>query len=157
MARGKRFKAPKVSTVIGQGTTITGDVAFGGGLHLDGTIKGKVTGEADSRSTLTVSEQGRVEGDVRVENLILNGIVIGDVYASERTELATNARVSGTVYYRLLEMAMGAEVNGQLVHSEEEEPRKIGYDGEKSSEGGQEQEPQPGHIAMVGRDPDPTP
>lgn len=119
MARGRRFKAPKVSTVIGQGTVITGDVAFAGGLHLDGSIKGKVTGEADSRSTLTVSEQGAVEGDVWVENLILNGAVIGDVHASERVELATNARVSGTVYYRLLEMAMGAEVNGQLVHTEE--------------------------------------
>lgn len=119
MARRRRFKAPKVSTVIGQGTVITGDVAFAGGLHLDGSIKGKVNGEADSRSTLTVSEQGAVEGDVWVENLILNGAVIGDVHASERVELATNARVSGTVYYRLLEMAMGAEVNGQLVHTEE--------------------------------------
>lgn len=123
MARGRRFKAPKVSTVIGQGTTITGDVSFSGGLHLDGTVKGRVTGEAETRSTLTVSEQGAVEGDVRVDNLILNGAVVGDVYARERVELATNARVSGTVYYRLLEMAMGAEVNGQLVHSEDEEAR----------------------------------
>lgn len=131
MARGKRFRAPKVSTVIGQGTTITGDVGFSGGLHLDGMIKGRVTGEHETRSTLTVSEQGAVEGDVRVDNLILNGTVVGDVYANERVELATNARVSGTVYYRLLEMAMGAEVNGQLVHSEEEEPHMLGHDGEQ--------------------------
>jgi cytoskeletal protein CcmA (bactofilin family) len=112
----KRFKAPKVATVIGQGTEISGDVRFSGGLHLDGTICGHVFGDPNSGSTLTVSEQGAVEGDVRVENLILNGSVTGDVYASERVELAPNARVSGTVYYRLLEMAMGAEVNGQLVH-----------------------------------------
>ncbi len=124
MARAKRFKAPKVSTVIGQGTTITGDVGFSGGLHLDGTVKGRVSGEADTQSTLTVSEQGAVEGDVHLDNLILNGRVVGDVYARERVELATNARVTGTVYYRLLEMAMGAEVNGQLVHSEQAEPPK---------------------------------
>ena len=128
MARAKRFKAPKVSTVIGQGTTLTGDVSFSGGLHLDGVIKGRVTGEAETRSTLTVSEQGAVEGDVRVDNLILNGAVVGDVYANERVELATNARVTGTVYYRLLEMAMGAEVNGQLVHSEDEEMRMLEHD-----------------------------
>jgi cytoskeletal protein CcmA (bactofilin family) len=114
----KRFKAPKVATVIGQGTEVNGDVRFAGGLHLDGKIRGNVSGDADSASTLTVSEQGAVEGDVRVENLILNGGVTGDVYASGRVELAPNARVSGTVYYRLLEMAMGAEVNGQLVHTE---------------------------------------
>jgi len=133
MARARRFKAPKVSTVIGQGTVVTGDVGFAGGLHLDGTIKGKVNGEADSRSTLTVSEQGAVEGDVRVDNLILNGAVVGDVYANERVELATNARVTGTVYYRLLEMAMGAEVNGQLVHCEEEPPPVADGDSERPS------------------------
>jgi cytoskeletal protein CcmA (bactofilin family) len=121
MARGRRFKAPKVSTVIGAGTVITGDVEFAGGLHLDGAIRGNVVGTADTRSTLTVSEQGAVEGDVRVENLILNGTVTGDVHADGRTELAPDARVIGTVYYRMLEMAMGAEVNGQLVHTEEQE------------------------------------
>ena len=130
MARGRRFKAPKVSTVIGQGTAINGDVGFSGGLHLDGTIAGKVSGEAETQSTLTVSEQGKVEGDVYVDNLILNGEVVGDVYARERVELATNARVTGTVYYRLLEMAMGAEVNGQLVHKEPDEMPAPGHDSE---------------------------
>jgi len=135
MARSKRFKAPKVATVIGSGTVITGGVAFAGGLHLDGEIQGNVSGQDDTQSTLTVSEQGKIEGDVRVDNLILNGTVVGDVYANERAELATNARVSGTVYYRLLEMAMGAEVNGKLVHSDEEEPRMLGYDGEEDANG----------------------
>jgi cytoskeletal protein CcmA (bactofilin family) len=119
MARSKRFKAPKVNTVVGQMTRITGDLVFSGGLHLDGTITGNVTGEPGSGATLTVSEKGVIEGDVRVENLLLNGTVKGDVYAGEHAELATDARVTGTVYYRLLEMAMGAEVNGKLVHDEE--------------------------------------
>jgi cytoskeletal protein CcmA (bactofilin family) len=129
MARVKRFKAPRVSTVIGQGTLVTGDVEFAGGLHLDGVIKGNVTGDNESRATLTVSEIGTVEGDVRVENLILNGTVVGDVFVSERVELATNARVTGTVYYSLLEMAMGAEVNGKLVHTEEQESGTAGPEG----------------------------
>ena len=132
MARGKRFKAPKVSTVVGQGTVINGDVGFSGGLHLDGSIKGKVSGEAETQSTLTVSEQGKVEGDVYVDNLILNGAVVGDVYARERVELATNARVTGTVYYRLLEMAMGAEVNGQLVHKEQDDMPDPGKEREQT-------------------------
>jgi cytoskeletal protein CcmA (bactofilin family) len=125
MSRIRKFKPPKVSTVIGNGTVVTGDVHFAGGLHLDGTVKGNVSGEPDSNSTLTISDRGRVEGDVRLDNLILNGTVVGDVYADERVELASAARVTGTVYYRLLEMAMGAEVNGQLVHTEEQEPRGI--------------------------------
>ncbi|MCK5091792.1 MAG: polymer-forming cytoskeletal protein, partial [Gammaproteobacteria bacterium] len=68
---------------------------------------------------LTLSERGRIEGEVRVPHIILNGNIIGDVYASERIELAVQARVNGNVYYNLLEMVMGAEVNGSLVHRQE--------------------------------------
>jgi len=133
MARFKRFKAPKISTVIGQQTEITGDITFAGGLHVDGTIRGNVIAEVDQISALTLSEAGRIEGDVRVPNVILNGSVSGDVYANQRVELAPNAKVNGTVYYRLLEMAMGAEVNGQLVHTEEEPVRMLGYDSRDES------------------------
>jgi cytoskeletal protein CcmA (bactofilin family) len=119
MGRLRKFKPPKVSTVIGQAARVAGDLNFSGGLHLDGSVIGNVTGEPGGEATLTVSEQGRIEGDVRVDNLILNGTIIGDVYAKQRVELASKARVTGTVHYHLLEMAMGAEVNGQLVHAEE--------------------------------------
>lgn len=127
--RKRRFRAPRVATVIGEGSVIHGDITFTEGLHLDGLVVGNVNGAADAHATLTVSEKGGVEGDVRVDNLILNGRVVGDVYASERVELAADARVTGTVYYRLLEMAMGAEVNGQLVHREEQEIRQLSFDG----------------------------
>jgi cytoskeletal protein CcmA (bactofilin family) len=144
----KKFRPPKVSTVIGKGTEIRGDLVFVEGLHLDGAIRGNVSGETEGNSTITVSEQGLIEGDVRVDNLILNGTVVGDVYVKERAELASAARVSGTVYYRLLEMAMGAEVNGQLVHSEDEDPRMLGYDGPAPSipaeQGGVQPEEQKG-------------
>lgn len=134
MIRAKKPKTPKVSTVVGHGTSIVGDLTFTAGLHLDGNITGNVTGEDESNATLTVSEKGVIEGDVRVETLVLNGKVVGDVYASERCELASDARVTGTVYYKVLEMAAGAEVNGQLVHREEPDQRMIGYDKTKSEQ-----------------------
>jgi cytoskeletal protein CcmA (bactofilin family) len=46
----------------------------------------------------------------------LNGSVTGDVRCEERIELAAKAKVNGDVYYNLIEMAMGAEVNGSLLH-----------------------------------------
>jgi len=127
VSRSKKFKASKIATVIGHGTEITGNLSFAGGLHLDGVITGDLTTNHDDAATLTVSEHGAVEGDVRVPNVILNGTVVGDVYASNRVELASKARVTGTVYYSRLEMAMGAEVNGQLKHVNESEPRMLGY------------------------------
>lgn len=109
-------KTAKIDTLIGQNTELRGDVVFSGGLHVDGTIKGNVIADQDSGSVLSVSERGLVEGEVKVPNVVLNGCVVGDVYATNHIELAANARVKGNVYYKIIEMARGAEVNGNLVH-----------------------------------------
>ena len=105
----------QIDSLIGSGTEVRGDIHFKDGLHIDGVVKGCVVAEGED-SMLTMSEDGRIEGEVRVHNLVLNGEVIGDVHASEHIELAPEARVTGNVYYNLIEMAMGAEVNGKLVH-----------------------------------------
>ena len=116
---GRKSGCSGIDTVIGSQTRLEGDIHFSGGLHVDGTIKGNLVAEAGTEAVLTVSEQGRIEGDVRVPNLVLNGAVEGDVYVSDRVELASCARVTGNLYYHLIEMAMGAEVNGKLVHQVE--------------------------------------
>ena len=115
-------KPQRIDTLIGAGTRIIGDVQFTGGFHVDGHIKGNVDAPPDSGATLSVSDSGVVEGSVAVPNVILNGNVKGDILAHERVELGATARVSGNVYYALIEMEMGAEINGKLIH----EPRKKG-------------------------------
>ena len=122
MKKKRRFRPPRFTTVVGKDTLIRGDVVFGGGLHLDGQVEGNVmTHGDDPRATLTVSDEGRIRGDVHVANIILNGTVHGDVLGTERVELAEQARVTGRVHYRMLEMAMGAEVNGELIRIEDAE------------------------------------
>lgn len=113
-----------VDTLIGRQTELLGDVRFSGGLHVDGKIKGKVLAASDKTAVLSVSETGAIEGDVRVPHIVLNGTVVGDVHASERISLSVKARVTGNVYYKVIEMASGAAVNGQLVH-EGDEPAAI--------------------------------
>ena len=115
---GRKRRTAKIDSLIGQSTEIKGDVCFNGGLHVDGKIIGNVFA-TEPGSLLTLSDQGSVEGEVRVPNVMLNGQVKGDVYANERIELASRARVMGNVYYNMLEMTMGAEVNGKLVHEPE--------------------------------------
>jgi len=118
----------RIETLIGQQTEIRGDVVFHGGLHVDGTVKGNVIAEGGAESVLSLSERGTIEGEVRVPNVMINGTVIGDVHAVNHIELAPQARVKGNVYYSLIEMAMGAEVNGSLVHRSENEPPKLSVD-----------------------------
>ncbi|MGE0770006.1 MAG: polymer-forming cytoskeletal protein [Hyphomicrobiaceae bacterium] len=116
----KKRRPTRVDSVIGQQTQIVGDITFAGGLHVDGAVCGNVSAKADEKATLTVSERGSIEGEVRVPYVILNGVVKGDVHANDRVELAANARVEGDVHYRMIEMAMGAEVNGKLVRIADE-------------------------------------
>jgi cytoskeletal protein CcmA (bactofilin family) len=105
-----------VDTLVGENTRISGDLLFSGRCHVDGDIKGNVSADADSNSALSISEGGNVEGGVTAPFVILHGIVRGDVFASQRVELGTTARVIGNVYYNLIEMKVGAEINGKLVH-----------------------------------------
>ncbi len=114
--RKKSFSAARIDSLIGQDTEVNGDVVFSGGLHVDGKIKGNVIAEEGSTAILILSEFGCIEGDVKVPNMVLNGEIIGDVYGTTRVELAPKSRIKGSVYYNLIEMAMGAEVNGGLVH-----------------------------------------
>lgn len=108
-----------VETLVGQGTEIQGDIHFTGGLHVDGTVKGKIMADSDKSAVLSVSETGKVEGDVRVSHVVLNGTVEGDVYATKKITLSPKARVNGNVYYKLMEMNAGAMVNGQMLYQGE--------------------------------------
>ena len=115
----KQRKDRGVETIVGANTEINGDVNFEGWCHVDGTVNGNVTADPDSESQLSISEDANVDGGVTVPNVRLNGIVRGDVFASQRVELGPTARVIGNVYYNLIEMAIGAEINGKLVHQPE--------------------------------------
>ena len=111
-----RRRSAEIDTLIGTNTKVSGDIEFSGGLHVDGYIKGNIQSEPNTTSVLSIAEQGVVEGSVSVPHVVLNGTVKGDVSARERVELGTTARVIGNVFYNLIEMAIGAEINGKLIH-----------------------------------------
>ena len=106
----------KIDTLIAANVTIEGDVHFSGGIQIDGEIIGNVIAEGDESALVRITDKGRVKGEIRGPNLIINGHVIGDVHSTEHVELAAKAIVTGNVHYNLIEMVMGAEVNGSLMH-----------------------------------------
>lgn len=110
------------TTMIAKGTEVNGDVKFEGGLLVEGTIKGNVRAEEGSEALLRLSEAGKIEGEIHVPNVVVNGEVNGDVHSSTHVELAAKAVVNGNVHYNLIEMVMGAEVNGSLVHTQQKQP-----------------------------------
>jgi cytoskeletal protein CcmA (bactofilin family) len=116
MFKQKQSKSAKVDTLIGAKTRINGDIEFNGGLHLDGHINGNVKGDSSAGTFISVSQHGCIEGSVIAPNVMLNGIVKGDIDASDRVELGEKARVLGNVQYTVIETAVGAQINGKLIH-----------------------------------------
>jgi cytoskeletal protein CcmA (bactofilin family) len=117
----------RIDTLIGRSASVQGDIEFAGGLHIDGRIHGSVRASAGAPASLSVSEHGVVEGSVEAPNVVLNGRVDGDIHGSERVVLGAKARVHGNVHYGVIEMALGAEINGKLVpRSDHPPPPKAG-------------------------------
>ena len=104
-------------TLIANNCELSGDIHFSDHLLVNGTVNGNIFAEAGSKALLTISEKGRVSGDIRVPNVVINGKVAGDIYSDKHVELSAKAEIMGNVYYSLIEMVMGSRVDGSLVHA----------------------------------------
>lgn len=112
----KTVSVPGGTTLISHETVIVGDVHFCGNLDVEGLVQGNIIAQSGKEALLRIVGKGRVEGEIRVPSVIINGAVQGNVYSSKHLELASKSRVQGNVFYTLVEMAAGAEVNGSLAH-----------------------------------------
>lgn len=114
--RKNKLGSTRIDTLIGKTTVFQGDLEFSGGLHIDGKVHGNVVATENSNAVLILSEFGCIEGEVRVPMMLINGLIDGDVYSTKQVELASKAKINGSLYYNLMQMNVGSEVNGGLVH-----------------------------------------
>jgi len=104
------------TTLISSETTVKGDITFTGQLDVEGAIEGSIqAGSGDA--VLRVVSGGRVSGEIKVPHATVNGKIEGDIHSSERLVLGEQAAIDGDVYYNLIEMSVGAKVNGGMRHS----------------------------------------
>lgn len=113
--KGKKEQAV---TLIAPGTKVEGDVHFDNQLFVKGEVRGNIIAEK-SEAQLIVSPEGLVAGEIKAPSVMINGRVEGDVHATVRLELANGAQVKGDLFYALIEMQLGAQVQGRLVHTEQ--------------------------------------
>ena len=113
--------AQAIQSLIGAGTTIKGDVFFSGGLRIDGHVQGNISADPKAASMLVISEQAKITGEVHAAHLVINGTIVGPVYATQLLELQPKAQVTGDVIYNAIEMHHGAVVAGTLKHHKQGE------------------------------------
>lgn len=121
----KRKLVSDIDTLIGPDTRVTGDIQFAGGLRVDGHINGSVTVTDKQHSLLVLSEQGVVEGKIKVPYQVINGTVKGPIYSSENLELQPSAKITGDIYYKTIKIHQGAMVEGKMVCNENPQSEKL--------------------------------
>ena len=123
--KGNSKPQNRIDCLIGAGTTVEGNIVFSGGLRVDGKVRGDVIAAEGKPGTLVLSEQAQIEGEIHVSHVVINGTVIGPVYAIEYVELQPKANVTGDVHYKTLEMQLGAVVQGRLVFETDGKAEKV--------------------------------
>jgi cytoskeletal protein CcmA (bactofilin family) len=122
------IEVTKLSSLIDGGVEIEGDVLITDGLRVDGHIRGDVRGKPDTKGLLVLSQQGSIEGSVKVYDAVINGTIKGDVEVEHFLELQAHARVTGSISYRQLKMDCGASVDGRLQGMPEEAAATVAGD-----------------------------
>jgi cytoskeletal protein CcmA (bactofilin family) len=119
------FGSASSTTLISRDAEVIGDIKFSGALDIEGVVKGSIIAKTGGKEAVVrIVDKGRVEGEIRAPSVIVNGTVIGDVHCTKHLELASKARVEGNVHYTLVEMAIGAEVNGGFRHNGEKSSKE---------------------------------
>ncbi len=108
----------KIAGLIDQGTELKGDLTFKGSFRIEGNFKGTI----NSDSMLIVGERGRVEADIKVGQIVINGEVRGNIQASQRVEVHGKGRVYGTIQTPKLVVEEGAYLEANCQTTETASP-----------------------------------
>jgi cytoskeletal protein CcmA (bactofilin family) len=115
--RAKR-KHDETITLIAPDTEVTGELRFRNQLFVNGRVNGNVSADPAESAVVVIGDKGTVVGDISAAHVIVAGCVEGNVHAYTKVELAPKSRIKGNVYYKLMEMQLGAQVEGQLLHED---------------------------------------
>ncbi|PID29360.1 MAG: hypothetical protein CSB55_01920 [Candidatus Cloacimonadota bacterium] len=121
MFKGKNMeknKKTEISTLIGKGSSINGNLKIKGGIKIDGEIVGTV----ETDGFLTLGSSGLAKANVKAKECLIAGKVEGDIYVENTLELDKTAKVNGDIFSKILKIHSGAELNGNC--SMKKEPQQ---------------------------------
>ena len=99
----------EINTLLGRGSEFEGKLTFEGTVRIDGTLRGEVF----SDDVLIVGEGARVEAEVDVGEIIIQGTVMGNIRAKRSIEILTPGRVKGDITTPSLQIDKGVIFEGR--------------------------------------------
>ncbi len=106
-----------INTIIGKGSSITGNLRINGFVRLDGDIDGNL----ETDGNIIIGDNARIKGDVKAKSVIISGIVVGNIMAQESIKVLSEAAVLGDVISRKVQIDDKATFNGRCISIKDEE------------------------------------
>ena len=106
-----------INTIIGKGSSITGNLHINGFVRLDGDIDGNL----ETDGNIIIGDSARIRGDVKAKAVIVGGIVVGNILAQESAKLLSNSAVLGDVISRKVQVEDKATFHGHCISIKDEE------------------------------------
>lgn len=119
----------EISTLLGRGSEFEGKLTFEGTVRIDGVLKGEVFSE----DVLIVGEGARVEAEIDVGAIIIQGTVIGNIRAKRSIEVLAPGRVNGDVTTPILQIEKGVIFEGRSFMESFHTPDKTKATGPRSA------------------------
>ena len=105
----------KINTLIGPDISIIGEIKYEGIIHIECNVEGSLVANKKKDSKLYINKPSIVRGSVDALNVAINGTVYGNVYAYGLIQLGSDAVIKGDIFYKSIEMEVGAKIDGRLV------------------------------------------
>ena len=99
-----------INTIIGPGTSISGNIESGGFTRVDGNVHGDVK----ARGRVVIGEKARMKSNVSGTSVTVGGVVFGNVLASERLIILATGLVMGDIITRRIQADEGCLVHGKV-------------------------------------------
>ena len=93
LSRAKNTNSEKLDTLIGKETVFEGNIRSQGMIRIDGHLKGRTITEGNT----VIGESGRMEGEIKANDVFISGRVEGSVFAKGKIELSNTAKLLGDV------------------------------------------------------------
>ncbi len=106
-----------INTILGKGTSISGDIKVNGFVRVDGDIKGNL----ETDSNVIVGENSRIQGNVKSKTIIIGGIILGNVFATDNIKLLSGAVVIGDLISHKVQIEDSAVIHGHCISLKNDE------------------------------------
>ncbi len=98
----------EITTILGKGSSFDGKLTFEGAVRIDGVF----SGEIETKGTLMIGETAEVKAKIHASQIIIEGLIRGEIIATNSLEIHDSARVYGNLLCPSLMIQKGAIFEG---------------------------------------------